>query len=430
MIYDNDETRTAFANFIAEFLSLWTNRDFIDVSQDKWMRISLKSDWQTKITNKSKIYLLKIKDRQVLNKTFDNLHEKGRLKWIDTATSFSYSIFVTWKTINEKRRNRTIVDIRDLNDLIVFDAYFVSSQSDIINELRDCTHILVLNVSFFFYQWRIHSDDTYKLTIVTHRDQEIFLVSVMSCRNSIAYVQRQMNTLLRQFQSFAKIYIDDIMIRSKSLNEHIFHLRQIFLLFVKKNIDLNSIKIFLSYSKVTLLRQKVNALDLSIIENRIKALISLKMSNALTQLKTYLKLIEYIKQYIHFYVFISWSLQDLKTVLLKLKSVSVDVRKKTYTSKTKLLLTIKEKNFFDLLQKTISNAAMLIHFDLDRVLWIDLNDFKEREFDIVIFHLKKELINDMILLRTQIESIMFLSRLLFAAEINYWSIELKMIALI
>ena len=275
----------------------------------------------------------------------------------------------------------------------------------------------------------MHSTNIYKLTVVIHRDQKIFLVSIMNCRNSVIYVQRRMNILLRQLQ-FAKVYIDDTVIRSKFLTEHINHLRQLFRLFVIKNIDLNFVKVFLEYSKVTLLEQRVNALDLSIIEDRIKALISLKMSETLAQLKTYLELIEYIRQYIHFYVFISRSLQDLKTVLLKSRSVSVDVRKKTYTSKTKLLLTIKEENSFDLLQKTISNAAMLIHFDFDRVLWIDLNDFKEREFDIMIFHLKKELINDMILLRTQIESIIFFNRLLFAAEMNYWSIELKMTALI
>lgn len=90
----------------------------------------------------------------------------------------------------------------------------------------------------------MHSDDTYKLTIVTHRDQKVFLISVMNSRNSVAYVQRQENTLLRQFRDFVKVYIDDIIVKSKSFNEHIFHLRQIFQLFVNKNIELNSLKVF------------------------------------------------------------------------------------------------------------------------------------------------------------------------------------------
>ena len=431
MIYDDDRTRTAYAKLIQEFSILWHDNDFIDLSEDKWMKISLKQNWQARIIEKSKIYSLDAKDREVLNRTFDEFHQKDRFIWTNEATSFSYSVFVTWKIVNDIRKRRAVIDIREFNELIISDVYSVSSQTEIINDLRDCSHISILDASFFFYQWRMHFDDTYKLTMMTHRGQKIFLISVMSCRNSIAYVQRQMNTLLRQFQSFAKIYIDDIVIRSKSLNEHIFHLRQVFFLFVKKNIDLNSIKVFLSYSKVTLLRQRINALDLSIIENRIKALTSLKMSETLAQLETYLKLIDYIRQYIHHYAIISRSLQDLKTVLLKSESVNVDVRRKTYISKTKLLLTIKEQNSFDLLQKIISNAAMLIHFDLDRVLWIDLNDFKEREFEIMIFHLKRDVIMHItISLKTQIESIMFLSKLFITAKMNYWLTKLKMTALI
>ena len=428
MIYDDDRIRTAYAKLIKEFSTLWHDNDFIDLSENKWMKISLKQNWQARIIEKSKIYSFDAKNKKILNRTFDEFHQKDRFIWTNEAISFSYSVFVTWKIVNDIRKKRAVIDIKKFNDLIISDVYSVSSQTKIINDLRDCNHISILDASFFFYQWRMHFDDTYKLTMMTHKNQKIFLISVMSCRNSIAYVQRQMNTLLRQFQSFAKIYIDDIVIKSKFLNEHIFHLRQVFFLFVKKNIDLNSIKIFLNYSKITLLRQRINALDLSIIENKIKALTSLKMSKTLIQLKTYLKFIEYIKQYISCYAIIFRFLQNLKTVLLK--SESVDVKKKTYISKLKLLLTAKEKESFNLLQKAINRASMLIHFDLDRILWIDLNESKKREFDVVIFHFKKELINDMISLKTQIESIMFLSRFLFAAERNYWSIELKMTALI
>ena len=430
MIYDDDRVRTAYAQLIQEFSTLWHDNDFIDLSENKWMKISLKQNWQARIIERSKIYSLDAKDKEVLNRTFDELHQKDRLIWTNETTSFSYSVFVTWKIVNDIRKRRAVIDIKELNDLIISDVYSVSSQVEIINDLKNCSHISILDVSFFFYQWKMHFDDTYKLTIVTHKDQEIFLISVMSCRNSVAYVQRQMNTLLRQFRDFVNVYIDDIVVKSKSLTEHIDHLRQLFRLFVCKNIDLNLVKIFLDYSKVTLLEQRVNALDLSIIENRIKALISLKISETLTQLKTYLELIEYIKQYISCYAIIARSLQNLKTVLLKLKSVNVDVRRKVYISKMKLLLITKEKESFNLLQKAISRASMLIHFDLDRTLWIDLNESKKREFDVVIFHFKKRLTNDMISQRSQIQSIMFLSRLLFAAEMNYWSIELKMIALI
>ena len=321
------------------------------------------------------------------------------------------------------------MNIRELNDLIISDVYSVSSQSEIINDLRNCTHIFVLNANSFFYQWRMHSSDIYKLTVVTHRGQKIFLISVMNCRNSVVYVQRQMNVLLRRLQKFVKTYINDIVIKFKSLREHIYHLRQLFNLFVNKNINLNFIKIFLDYLEITLLNQRVNALDLSTTKSKLKALTSLTMSETFAKLETYLELIDYIRQYIHFYASISRSFQNLKTSLLK-DEFRNDAKRKTYTSKIKLLLTLKEEEFFQTLQKTLSNASILIYFNSKRVLWIDLNEFKEHEFGIIIFHLRDEVFQNVISLRTQIESIMFLSRLLISVERNYWSIELKMTALI
>lgn len=126
---------------------------------------------------------------------------------------------------------------------------------------------------------------------------------------------------------------------------------------------MNSIKILLNYSENTLLEQKIAALDLSIIENRIKTLISLKLSKIFVKFETYFELTNYIKQYIHYYAIIFRSLQNLKTVLLKSKSVKVDAKRKVYTFNIRLLLTTKEKKSFYALQKAINKAFIVIHFD-------------------------------------------------------------------
>ena len=49
------------------------------VPEEEWMRISLRHDWQTKVSRKAKIYPLGIQDREVVDKTFDEMHRQGRL---------------------------------------------------------------------------------------------------------------------------------------------------------------------------------------------------------------------------------------------------------------------------------------------------------------------------------------------------------------
>lgn len=79
------------------------------------------------------------------------------------------------------------------------------------------------------------------------------------------------------------------------------------------------------------MRQKVNALNLSTTENKLKTLTFLKLLKTSTKSETYFDLIEYIRQYISFYRSIFRSLQNLKTTLLKAKFAnSVDVKKSLY----------------------------------------------------------------------------------------------------
>ena len=113
-IYSFDETKV-FRNLIVEFSILWTNSEFVDLSKKNWMRILLKTNWKNKIFEKTKMYLLKTKDRALVDKTFDELHDLNRLFWINESISFNYSMFCVWKNVNEERKSRVVVDIRKLN---------------------------------------------------------------------------------------------------------------------------------------------------------------------------------------------------------------------------------------------------------------------------------------------------------------------------
>ena len=91
----------------------------------------------------------------------------------------------------------------------------------------------------------------------------------MSFRNSPTYVQKIINRILYSFRHFYKTYIDNIMIFSFSLKKHINYLIQIFQTLAKMNIHFTFNKTFLKYLFVRLLNQRVNALNLIIIEKKL-----------------------------------------------------------------------------------------------------------------------------------------------------------------
>ena len=429
MTYDDQKFIISYKKLIDEFSKLWKNEDFINIFKSQWMRFFLRENWQFCVNEKFKVYSLKLKNQKVINDIFDELQKKKRLKWITNSTSFSYFVFVAWRTINDIRKRRAIVDIRNLNKLLLSNVYSLSLQSDIISDLQKCSHISVFDATSFFYQWRIHFENTYKQTIVIFREQKTFLIFVMSNRNSVSYVQRQMNRILREIRHFAKAFIDDIVIRFRSFNEHFVHFRTVFSIFVNLNISIKSIKIFLDYSNVVLLKQRVNVLRLSITDEKLKTIACLKFSDTLKEFEHYLDLTEYIRNHIHYYSTIVKSLQNLKTVLLKFASKS-DFKRKKFTDKTKIQLTHKKVLFFETLQKIINKSFMLYHFIATKTLWINLDTFKKFEINVIVFHVKNDVIINKWLSRTQILFVMFLNRQLTSAELKYWSTELETFELI
>ena len=72
------------------------------------------------------------------------------------------------------------------------------------------SQLLTARVSL--YQWQVAPEDRHKLTVVTHRGQEQFNVVVMGFKNSVSYVQRQIDRVLRPFRDFSRAYIDDTVI--------------------------------------------------------------------------------------------------------------------------------------------------------------------------------------------------------------------------
>lgn len=67
------------------------------------MKVHLKPGWETRIlTIKPRVYLLGIEARCLVDKTFDEMHRLGRLKYTTSHTAFSFFVFVVYK-INAKR---------------------------------------------------------------------------------------------------------------------------------------------------------------------------------------------------------------------------------------------------------------------------------------------------------------------------------------
>lgn len=155
----------------------------------------------------------------------------------------------------------------------------------------------------------------------------------MRCINSVAYVQHEIDNILRNVHAWAQTYVDDIICRAKFLFDLLKKLHILFDIFLEYNISIKSIKSFFNYPNIGLLGQQVSFLGLTILEEKLRAIKHLTYPETLGALEYYLGLTSYLRNYIHFYAQLATPLQALKTFLLHNVPISGQ-QQRVYASKT------------------------------------------------------------------------------------------------
>lgn len=428
-IFGNEQQHCQLQNLISKYKVIWEDQKcFAKTPTGEEMTINLIPDWQSKYkAGQARVYTAGSEDRKVIDKTFDELHKQGRLHWTNTSTPFSFPCFVIWKNITKEdgscdKKGRVVIDIRALNHITLPDAYPIPTQADIIAAVAGCNFISTIDCASFFYQWKVQKDHQHKFTVSSHRGQETFNCAVMGFRNSPAYVQRIIDTILRDERYFARAYIDDIVIFSHTFQDHLNHLKAVFQKLKDHFIHLSPKKCFLSYPSVALLGQRVDALGLSSATDKLDAIKNLQFPYTLKQLEYYLGLTSWLRQYILGYAQRAAPLQARKiklTAELKAANITGSKRQREATKMKILDITTEELQAFKSLQTAFESPAILVHFDPNKRLYADL-DASKKGMGAMVYHSDKDPPT-----QKSVKPIMFLSRLIKKNEMNYWPTELE-----
>ncbi|KAI0997352.1 hypothetical protein K3495_g10831 [Podosphaera aphanis] len=431
-----------FREIVTEFPNLWRDTgNVIGIREN--LEIPLVDNWKELYKAcQARVYPVGRDEQKIIDSVFDKLHDQNRMEWTKRPTPFSFPVFVVYRDMATKKAGRVVVDIRALNKITLKDAYPVPLQAEILAATQGCDFLSTVDCSSFFYQWWVKPEHRHRLTVSTHRGQETFKVPVMGFRNSVAYVQRMIDNILRDHREYCRVYIDDIVIFSQTAEDHAKHLRAVFAKLNAHNITLSPHKSFIGYPSIKLLGQKVDALGLATADDKIAAISNFKFPNTLAKLETYLGLTGWLRQYIPFYAAIVDPLQARKTLLSK--SITQNRQRKSTASRTELLFpTAREKEAFDHLQGMFKRSSILVHYDNHRQTYIDIDASKEFGVGVMIYHVKDTLEqnrdnaslemaknNTGKPLQKSVQPIMFLSRMLSMAEKNYWPTELEVAALV
>ena len=166
-------------------------------------------------------YRLSPKEHEELQAQLDDLLAQGHIR----PSTSPYGVPVLFVPKKDGRW-RMCVDYRALNLQTIRDRYPLPRIDDLLDRLGKARHFMKLDLALGYHQIAIKESDIPKTTFRTQRGQFEFIVMPFGVTNAPATFQRMMNSLFKEeLDDFILVYLDDILIFSRTLQEHIRHIR-------------------------------------------------------------------------------------------------------------------------------------------------------------------------------------------------------------
>ena len=277
-------------------------------------------------------------NKEVIDKQMDAWIQLGVIE--PSKSPWGAPVFIAYRN----GKPRMVIDLRRLNERVIADEFPLPRQDEIIQSLEGSQYLTTLDALAGFTQLSIKPEDREKLAFRSHRGLYQFKRMPFGYRNGPAVFQRVMQGILAPFLwIFALVYIDDIVIFSKSFDTHIVHLNLVLKAIKESKITLSPGKCHFGYQSLMLLGQKVSRLGLSTHKEKVDAILELANPRNVHDLQIFLGMMVYFSSYIPFY---AWIVHPLFQLLKR---------------ENKWKWEAEEQNAYDLCKQVLTQAPVRAH---------------------------------------------------------------------
>ncbi len=318
---------------------------------------------------------------------------------------FSFASYVSLILFTEKKDEslRFCVDYRKLNALIKRNHYSLSLIDETFTHIQESKYLTQLNIIVAFNKLRMHSDSEDLTIFITFFDSYKYHVMLFELINESTFYQHYMNDILFEYlHQFCQIYLDDIIIYSKILKKHKWHVRLILnkLWEADLQIDINKYKFHVQ--KIIFLELLMSIERLKMNSRKMQAVVDWSTLNNLTQMQFFI-------DFCNFY----WCF--IKNFLKIVCSMIQLTQKKIIFEWNKVCQTA-----FNYMKRCMTEISILRHFDQTCDFILEINSFNYVNDEVLSQYDDEDVLH----------SIVFYSKNMSSAECNYEMYNKKLLIII
>jgi len=254
---------------------------------------------------------------------------------------------------------RFCIDYRHLNNITVKNKHPLPIVDELLDELAGACCFTKLDFRADYHQIRVAPEDEFKTVFRTHHGLYEFRVIPFGLTNAPATFQSIMNQIFASLlRKHVLVFMDDVLIYSKSLEEHVLHLTQVFQILDNHHFLVKLSKCEFAKQELEYLGHTISIQGVATEPTKIQAIAKWPVPSTVKELRGFLGLTGYYRRFIKHYGILSKPL----TALLK-KGVQFQWTPQAHEA-------------FQLLQNALTQAPVLAIPDFSKqfVLETDASD--------------------------------------------------------
>ena len=282
---------------------------------------------------------------------------------------------------------RFCTDYRKLNEITRKDNHPLPRIDSLLERFEGSKWFTTLDLAAGYWQIGMEERDIEKTAFITHKGLYEFTAMQFGLTNAPATFQRTMQVILGDlFYTKAPVYIDDIIIHSKTFEDHIRDIEEVFQKLRKAKLKLGPEKCHFGFKEIKFLGHIIGKDGIKTDPAKIEKVKNYPRPVNLTQLRGFLGLAKYYRKFIKDFAKIAKPLNDLtkgmKGKPLEIRDGIKMKRKKSEKEKNKEDEGFmnnwgeKQEEAFKAIKKKLISAPILIYPDFKKefILYTDASN--------------------------------------------------------